>query len=444
MNLPSTVKCLPLRIALYSVLAVFGVQLAIAAETDTPRVSPMAKSLEELPPIQVSSADRISLRFQGQNDMSGEYRISSDGTLSVPVIGRISVADKSFPQLEQMLSQRVTEVTGHPIYVTAEVIAYRPVFVMGFVSKPGAIEWSPGLTVLQAMALAGGIYRAPGQSLSSGDLGTVEATRSLLVGREQQKQLLASLARLKAERAGDAQVEIPSELVKLAGEEEAKKRIHAQQALLETRRSGLEKKKAALQESTILASRELGGLNDQGARVEEQLRMRRDLQDKITNLQKKGFVPKERELESEIKIAELEEKATNVAVARARVEGTTATLKQDSVTLETDREAALDAEIMKVEADLTKAGIEVNAAMQTYSKLAAEPAQVKGTSLPRMAIKYTIVRRDKSGEDRAVAQTSSYLRYGDVLLVSQEAEDASGQPKEATEGGEAGRTDEAQ
>lgn len=41
------------------------------------------------------------------------------------------------------------------------MIAYRPVFVLGEVNKPGEFPWQPGMTVVTAVAVAGGFtYRA--------------------------------------------------------------------------------------------------------------------------------------------------------------------------------------------------------------------------------------------------------------------------------------------
>ena len=417
--------------------------LTASAEAEDPPVSAMSRSLEELPPSQVAAADRISLRFQGQPDISGEYHVSPDGTLSVPVIGRISIADMSLAQLEQDLTRRVTEFAGRPTYVTAEIVAYRPIFVTGFVSRPGAVEWRPGLTVLQAEALVGGLYRAPELTNSHGEIGSVETLRSMRSGREQQKLLLATLARLKTEKAGSAQIEVPPALVNLVGEEEAKALIDGQQSLLDSRRSGLEKKKAAIERGIAIAGEELEGLKGQRVRVDEQLQLRRGLQEKITELLQKGLVPRERSLESDIRIAELEEKGTNIAVARARVESTAAMLQQDAVTIEEDRAAGIDAEIAKLESELAQVGIDVEAAMQTYNRVASEAARATATPLPRMVIKYTIIRRSEAGEERAAAQTSSYLQPGDVLLVSQEVEQGLKQTQDMTGGDETGRTGEA-
>jgi polysaccharide export outer membrane protein len=425
-----------------SVLAM-GVFMPPAAADDTP-IAAVSQSLEVPPPIQVTTADRLSLRFHGQADLTGEYRVSPDGTLSVPVIGRIDVADMSLAQLEQELTQRVTEFTSRVTYVTAEIISYRPLFVTGFVSKPGAVEWHPGITVLQAEALVGGLYRAPEEANNKERISGVEAVRLLRTGREEKKLLLASLARLKAEKAGNAQVEVPPALVELAGEAGARSLIEGQQSYLNSRRTGLEKKKAALERSANLAGDELDALQEQAARVNEQLQMRRDMHEKLAGLLQKGLVPRERALESEIKIAELEEKATNVAVARARVQSTAAMLKQEAVALEEDRAAGIDAEIARLEGELAKTSIDVDAATNTYDRLAAEAVRVAATPLRRMVTKYTIVRRSKTGEQRAPVQTSSYLLPGDVLLVAQEAEQEADQSPEALSSGEAGGAGNAQ
>ena len=45
--------------------------------------------------------------------------------------------------------------------VSAEITAYRPIFVLGEVSKPGQYPFQPGMTVVTAAAVAGGFtYRA--------------------------------------------------------------------------------------------------------------------------------------------------------------------------------------------------------------------------------------------------------------------------------------------
>ncbi len=86
----------------------------------------------------VANAERLSIKFHDYADLTGDYRIDADGTISIPVIGRVAVNGMSPLQLETVLAERVTSVTGREAYVTVEIAGYRPVFVSGYVSHPGA------------------------------------------------------------------------------------------------------------------------------------------------------------------------------------------------------------------------------------------------------------------------------------------------------------------
>ena len=65
--------------------------------------------------------------------------------------------------------------------------------------------------------------------------------------------------------------------------------IEGQQSLLDSRRSGLEKKKAAIDRGIAIAGEELEGLKGQRVRVDEQLQLRRGLQEKITELCRRAW-----------------------------------------------------------------------------------------------------------------------------------------------------------
>ncbi|MDQ2763265.1 MAG: SLBB domain-containing protein, partial [Pseudomonadota bacterium] len=51
--------------------------------------------------------------------------------------------------------------------VSAEVLAYRPIFVLGEVAKPGQYPYQPGMTMLTAVAVAGGFTYRGVQSYAS-------------------------------------------------------------------------------------------------------------------------------------------------------------------------------------------------------------------------------------------------------------------------------------
>jgi polysaccharide biosynthesis/export protein len=92
----------------------------------------------------------------------GEFRVNDSGDIALPLIGSIQASGLS----TDSVAARVTEALQHANLlrapsVVAEVVAYRPIFVLGEVSKPGQYPYQPGMTVVTAAAVAGGFtYRA--------------------------------------------------------------------------------------------------------------------------------------------------------------------------------------------------------------------------------------------------------------------------------------------
>jgi protein involved in polysaccharide export with SLBB domain len=383
--------------------------------------SPSLAEAEHQPGIGVSAADKLSIKLQGYPELSGEYRVNADDTVSVPVVGRISIASMTLPQLEHHLARRVSEITGKQNYVTVEIAAYKPVFVTGYVARAGAIQWQPGITVLRAVALSGGIFR-PTQQGSVGSTGVEVAKTRIRKGIDQQKRLLAALERLRAERDGKQQLEIAATLVELVGEDEARSLTAAQRVIFTSRHSSLEAQLAALARASALAAQELEALTTQKARVDEQLILRREMRAKVQALVAKAIVRVDRSLEEDLKVADLEEKSVNTAVARARVLATLAGLQREGVLLKQERQSAVESEIYKVELEIAQAAIDVEGAEDEYRRITGENlAQMNGKSFTPK-ITYSITRIGPNAEEKMSAQEADVLRPGDVLVVVQEAE----------------------
>ena len=118
--------------------------------------------------VDLTDADRLFIRFRGNPELTGDYRINADNTVSIPVFGRVSISSMSAAMLEKTLAAKATEIAGREGYVTVEVAAYRPIFVSGAVKNTGAIQWDSGLTVLQTVSLAGGLFRGTDGTDGSG------------------------------------------------------------------------------------------------------------------------------------------------------------------------------------------------------------------------------------------------------------------------------------
>jgi polysaccharide biosynthesis/export protein len=122
-----------------------------------------------LPPIpdyraqgyRLGGGDQIRIITFGEDQLTGEFRVDDQGRIAVPLLGSIVAAGLSPQELETSMAQalRKRNLLRDPS-VSVEVLAYRPIFVLGEVAKPGQYPYQPGMTVLTAVAIAGGFtYR---------------------------------------------------------------------------------------------------------------------------------------------------------------------------------------------------------------------------------------------------------------------------------------------
>lgn len=100
--------------------------------------------------------DLISVRVFGQDSLSGEHRINADGSISMPLLGDVPASDRTAGELAREITDRLRDGYLRDPQVSVQVVEYRPVFVVGAVKSPGSYEYMTGMTVLQAVAMAGG------------------------------------------------------------------------------------------------------------------------------------------------------------------------------------------------------------------------------------------------------------------------------------------------
>lgn len=110
----------------------------------------------------LGAGDQLRVLVFGEDQLTGEFRVDDQGRIAMPLIGSVEAAGRSPKELESDIAASLTkgDYLKNP-HVTVEVIAYRPIFVLGEVTKPGQYPYQPGMTFLTAVAVAGGFtYRA--------------------------------------------------------------------------------------------------------------------------------------------------------------------------------------------------------------------------------------------------------------------------------------------
>ena len=125
---------------------------------------------DDLPPItdaapgeyHLGAGDKLRIIIFGEERLTGEFQVGASGDIALPLIGGVHAAGLSTPEVEKEIASalRKAKMFKDP-NVTVEIINYRPVFVLGEVSKPGQYPYQPGMSVVTAVAVAGGFtYRA--------------------------------------------------------------------------------------------------------------------------------------------------------------------------------------------------------------------------------------------------------------------------------------------
>ena len=105
--------------------------------------------------------DKLRINVFNEPNLTGEYAVSTNGTISFPLIGMVNVGGKNIDQVAADLTSKVGAGYMNNPKISVEVLNYRPYYILGEVAKPGEYPYVAGMTVEQAVAAAGGFnYRA--------------------------------------------------------------------------------------------------------------------------------------------------------------------------------------------------------------------------------------------------------------------------------------------
>jgi polysaccharide export outer membrane protein len=114
----------------------------------------------------LGSGDQIRVTVFGHEDLSGEFLVDGTGKIALPLIGNVQAGDVSARELEIAIVDKLRPDYLKNPRVNVEVLNYRPFYIIGEVKKPGSYPYVSGMTVVNAVALAGGYtYRAQEQKL---------------------------------------------------------------------------------------------------------------------------------------------------------------------------------------------------------------------------------------------------------------------------------------
>lgn len=115
-----------------------------------------ASAVKTMPGYKLGSGDKIKIIVYGEPDLTMKLTLGDSGTISYPFLGNIQVAGLTVGQLENEITKGLKN--GYLVHpeVTVAIEQYRPFYIHGEVKNPGGFPYVPGITLRNAIALAGG------------------------------------------------------------------------------------------------------------------------------------------------------------------------------------------------------------------------------------------------------------------------------------------------
>ena len=138
------------------ILLVFTLALAVLAGCSAPRYRADQIGASFYAPYQLASGDRLRVIVFGQEGLTNSFSVDGSGNISMPLIGLVRAQGLTTAQLATTIESRLREGFLRQPRASVEVEAFRPFFVLGEVGVAGQYPFINGLTVQNAVAIAGG------------------------------------------------------------------------------------------------------------------------------------------------------------------------------------------------------------------------------------------------------------------------------------------------
>ncbi|MBB3318310.1 MULTISPECIES: polysaccharide biosynthesis/export family protein [unclassified Rhizobium] len=262
--------------------------------------------------------------------LTGEFVISAAGNLSLPIIGTVPAAGKTLEQVSESIGERLQNQVGLQKRPNAsvEIASYRPFFVTGLVATPGKYSFSPGLTVVQAVSMAGGIGPVDSNLITlqrdalsgRGEIRALEAERLELVARQ---------ARIDAILNNDPEIKFPAELTSRKAEPGVARMLTEEQALFETRLRSMETEIGSLNQAKVLAANQISALKEKAVSLAKQIDMANKDLGSVNKLVQQGLTVSARQLGANQNLADLESRNLDVSLAILKTQQDLAKVDQD-------------------------------------------------------------------------------------------------------------------
>lgn len=368
----------------------------------------------------VRADDKLKIKIFQYPELSGEYTVSSNGTIFIAAIGEVPVNGISTKEAAGRISERFVRagLSDKP-GTSVEVLQSRPVYILGDVQKPGEYPFRPGTTVLQAIGIAGGWMRFNDPGMVRLDRDTITIKGEMRNQVRQYYQLIARRARLNAEIAMKSDVQFPSELVQQSQKDSAVRQlVDEERSLLNIHVESLRNQIESLEKTRDLYEREIDAILRQiQANRTQYDSVGKELKE-VKSLFARGLTTVSRQANLERMQAQLEMNEQGFQTLILRSRQNISQVDQRIFDLKNDHNAKLTAELQRTRFDIDDIGIkfETNRSLMLEAQFTT-PTLVSSFDGAVEARGLTVVRVQDGKTQTIDADENTELLPGDVLRV---------------------------
>jgi len=355
--------------------------------------------------------------------INGEYGIGPSGNISLPLVGDILVRDKSTRDLAAVISARLRHGMGLATApdTSVSIVAFRPFYIVGDVEKAGEYEFRPGLMVLQAVGLGGGLYREhTGNMRLERDLVNARGDISRIM--HERSALLVRRARLEAEFNGDNSVPCPAELARGNGPGQcATPLIEQERRIFVARRKAFDSQMQTLRNLKDYLDRESKTVSQQMGTHEKQVGFVQQELEGVRALNRKGLATSPRRLGLERNLAQLEGSGLQYDRDLMRIRQDISKTEIAIAELEDKRAGEITAELQNMEIKLGQLEVQMLTAQGLLNEaMIAAPSllRAKYGGEGKLNVTYTIIRSQRGSSVEMPATETTMLLPGDTLKVA--------------------------
>ena len=376
--------------------------------------SPAARA-QEAERYRLGVQDRLRVHVHEWPILTGEFLVGANGSLVLPLLGGVPATGLEPSDLAAEIGNRLREKAdlSKAPDTTVDIAQYRPFYILGGVERPGEYHYRPGMLIVNAVAIAGGVYRPPRTSDWTFERDVITGRGDMRLAAVRQHEFKARELRLKAEaEEREAFPSLPPDL-----SPGVLKFIEEERVLFTARLERHRNQYVALGETIMLVDGEIKSLQGQVAATRKQQEsVAKELED-TRGLVARALVPAPRVLPIERTLAQIEreQKEIDTAIMRARQQINAIKIQRE--TLKDERRSTALTELQALEAQRKELDERVETAARLIAgsnTMLSNPQEATDTEAAPMFI---IIRHQNSIARELSATETTVLQPGDIVKV---------------------------